>query len=70
MMQVLKDVAKHSGTYGDGHYEVSISDKGSVTITTVFNNAQQVHTVTLTEDQWDRLSEWIDWALSYRDVEC
>jgi len=67
-MQTLKDVGKHSGTYGDGHYEVLVSDKGSVTITTVFNNDQHVNTVTLSEEEWDRMSEWIDWALEYRSM--
>ncbi len=62
MAETLQDVGKHSGTWGDGHYEATVLDNGSVTITTILDNAQQTYTVKLTHGQWNRLAAWVVWA--------
>lgn len=62
MTEFLKDAGKHSGTFGDGHYEVSVQNDGSVVINTILDNAKQVYTVTLNRQQWSRLASWVAWA--------
>ncbi len=62
MTETLKDVGKHSGTYGDGHYEATVFDDGIVNITTILDNAPQTYTVKLTRDEWYRLAAWVAWA--------
>ena len=57
----LKDVGEHRGTYGDGHYEATVHENGGVVITTVFDSAQQVHSVHLSSRGWDRLVAWVEW---------
>lgn len=60
-MQTLNNVGKHSGTSGDGHYDASFYDDGSVVITTRLNDATHTYTVTLTRDQWERLVIYHKW---------
>ena len=66
MADTLKDVGEHKGTYGDGHYEAIVQDDGGVTITTIFNNARQAHTVSLSRGKWDRLVAWVEWQRNNR----
>jgi hypothetical protein len=61
MPTTLKDVGRHCGTSGDGHYEAAVHNDGSVEITTVFDNAQQAYTVYLSNTEWDRLVAWVEW---------
>lgn len=61
-METLKDVARHSSTCGNGHYEATVQDGGDVVITTVLDKANQTYTVTLTRYEWSRLAGWVEWA--------
>ena len=46
MTETLKDVGQHIGTYGNGHYEVTVYDDGRVVITTIWI-MQSIHTYTV-----------------------
>lgn len=46
---------------GDGHYEATIEDDGSIKIATVYNEGKQSPVVTLSPDRWDRLVAWVEW---------
>jgi len=61
MTDTLKDVGRHIGTYGNGHYEATVQDDGSVIITTILDNAEHTYTVNLSEAEWDRLVAWVKW---------
>ncbi len=66
MGECLKDVGIHHGTgiytySGDGHYEATIEDDGSVKITTVYDAGQHRPAVTLPPERWDRLVAWVEW---------
>lgn len=61
MVEILKDVGQHRGTWGDGHYEATVRDNDYVVITTILDNAQHKFTVSLSPAQWDRLVAWVEW---------
>ncbi|MBI2847149.1 MAG: hypothetical protein HYX82_04625 [Chloroflexi bacterium] len=61
MEDILKDVSRHVGTFGVGHYEAAVRDDGSVIITTILDNAQHTYTVNLSRAEWDRLVAWVEW---------
>lgn len=61
MADTLKDVGRHTGTYGNGHYEATVGDTGGVIITTVLDDAEQRYTVNLSRSEWDRLVAWVEW---------
>lgn len=61
MAESLKDVGKHKGTWSDGHYEATVRQDGRVVITTIFDSARHVYTVSLSPSQWDRLVAWVEW---------
>jgi len=62
MSGTLKDVGKHIGTYGDGHYEATVLDDGSVKVTTIFDDPKKSgeFTVYLSRVAWDRLAKWVE----------
>lgn len=64
MVEALKDVGNHNGTYGTGHYEARVLDDGSVKIETKLDGAAQEYTVYLTCNEWKRLAAWVEWAQS------
>jgi len=64
MAEVLKDVGTHD-EWGKGHYEASVWQDGTVTITTIFEGTspgKQTPRVKLTPDEWHRLATWVAWA--------
>lgn len=65
MADILRDVGQHPGSPysvdGAGHYEATVENDGSVTITTVFKKSGDRPVVTLSCEQWDRLVAWIEW---------
>ena len=66
MTETLKDVGPHHGTglytySGDGHYEATLENDGSIKITTVFDVGQSRPAVTLSSDRWNRLVAWVEW---------
>ncbi len=61
MTDALKDVGKHEGTWGTGHYEANVQNDGSVIITTILDDAQHTYTVNLSHVEWDRLVAWVEW---------
>jgi len=67
-METLKNVARHSGTWGNGHYEATVQDNGNVVITTILDNANQSYTVALTRDEWRRLAGWVEWAQGGKEL--
>jgi len=62
MAETLKDVGQHIGTYGNGHYEVTVYEDGRVVITTILDDAKHTYTVSLRQDEWLRLASWVSWA--------
>jgi hypothetical protein len=61
-MESLKDVGKHDGTWGNGHYEATVYDDGKVIIKTILDDANHTYTVSLTAGEWNRLATWVKWA--------
>ena len=61
MADTLTDVGQHIGTWGNGHYEATIQDDGSVIITTILDNAPHTYTVNLSRSEWERLVAWVEW---------
>lgn len=61
MADNLKDAGQHIGTYGNGHYEATVQDDGSVIITTILDNAEHTYTVNLSQPEWNRLVAWVEW---------
>lgn len=61
MTDILKDVGRHIGSWGNGHYEAKVEDGGSVIIATILDNANQAYTVSLDPSEWDRLVAWVEW---------
>ena len=66
MTETLKDVGRHIGTYGLGHYKATVKDNDSVEIYTIFDdpNKKGGATVCLDRAHWDRLAKWVEfqWA--------
>ncbi len=63
MSEILRDVGKHIGTWGDGHYESWIDNGGVIVIVTKFDDPKKKggFTMTLSSAEWDRLVAWIEW---------
>ncbi len=59
-MGTIRDLGKHVGTFGDGHYEATVGEDGMVTIVTKFDSAKQTYTVTLTREEWERLLKYVE----------
>jgi hypothetical protein len=57
----IADLGKHAGSWGDGHYEAEVTINGNVKVVTVYDNAPQTNTVTLSPDEWDRLVAFVNW---------
>ena len=55
------NVGRHVGTWGNGNYIATSAEDGSVTIMTVYDNANQKATVSLSGNEWDRLVAWVEW---------
>jgi hypothetical protein len=61
MAESLDFVAKHVGSWSDGHYEARFADDGTITIITVFETAGHQYRVQLSPNEWDRLVAWVEW---------
>lgn len=58
-METIANVGKHDDTRGKGHYEATVFDDGSVSITTILDASNQTYSVKLSRKEWERLTSWV-----------